>query len=397
MKILVLSHEYPPVGGGGANACRYLAGEFAKNGDDVTIVTVDYPELPGEEVPAGVRIYRLPAKRSSADHCSFFEMLDYLRRALAFSKKLLKREHFDVCLAFFGIPSGPAAYVLNKKYGLPYLIRFGGGDVPGFQERFTFVYKLLGPFIRWIWNEAGFRIANSEGLKQLALNFYDKVPFDVVPNGVDTGEFYPEEAPDLNVDNEAGGISVDKPLAETGGAEENDIVNILFVSRLIERKGLQYVLNDLPVIRDAAGRSIRLTVVGDGPYKDNLLEIVKGKGLQDIVSFEGAKAHGELPPYYRNADLFILPSEKEGMPNVVLEAMASGLPVLMTPCQGSSELINGNGYVAEIDEFSSKLIELIKDEELRKIMGEKSRRIVEDGFTWEKTALKYREFMEKLL
>lgn len=373
MKILAISHEFPPIGGGGANACFFLTKGFVEKGHEVTLVTANYQGMPESQIVNGVRVIRVNSKRAHKEHCSFKEMLSYLLKAYPVANKLQKREKFDVCLVFFGIPSGPIGYMLKKKYKLPYVIRFGGGDVPGFQERFTKVYKVIAPAIKLIWKNADALIANSQGLKDMALDFYNKKPFDVIPNGVDTEVFY--------------------PIVK----EESDEFKILFVSRLIERKGLQFIIPQLKKIQDSTEKSVKLIVVGDGPYRETLERIAEENHVSDMVEFVGQKGKEEIVPFYQNADLFILPSAKEGMPNVVLEAMACGLPIIMTPCEGSAELICENGYKAERKEFADYIIKLIGDNEMRKEMSINSNKRVKNFFSWKHIVNEYLETLDGLL
>lgn len=372
MKILAISHEFPPIGGGGANACYFLTKGFVGKGHDVTLVTANYQGMPESETINGVRVIRVNSKRAHKEHCSFKEMLSYLLKAYPVANKLQKREKFDVCLVFFGIPSGPIGYMLKKKYKLPYVIRFGGGDVPGFQERFTKVYKIIAPAIKLIWKNADALIANSQGLKDMALDFYDRKPFDIIPNGVDTDVFFP-------VEREAG--------------EE---FRILFVSRLIERKGLQFIIPQLKEIQSSTDQKIKLIVVGDGPYRETLEQIAKGNQVYDMIEFVGQKDKSEIVPYYQNADLFILPSAKEGMPNVVLEAMACGLPIIMTPCEGSAELVSNNGYIVSEDDFKEKIEYLLKNKFECEKFGKNSKSIVEQKFKWNKIVQEYLKALDEV-
>ena len=372
MKILAISHEFPPIGGGGANACNYLTRGFVENGHEVTLVTANFQELPTDEVCRGVHIIRVNSKRAHQEHCSFMEMLDFICKAWTVADRLCKSEKFDVCLIFFGIPSGPIGYLLKKKYGIPYVIRFGGGDIPGFQERFTKVYKLIAPAIKVIWKNADRLVANSEGLQQLAYGFYDKKSVDIITNGIDTTQFTPKE-------------------------RKRDKISILFVSRLIERKGLQFVIPQLKKVLADVNQEIELVIVGDGPYKEELVKITEENKLSEIVRFEGQKDKKAVVEYCQNADIFILPSKKEGMPNVVLEAMACGLPIIMTPCEGSKELVKANGYVVPVDRFSDKLIELCNDEEERKEFGLNSRNVVVESFSWDSIVEQYIKEFESVL
>lgn len=366
MRILVVSHEFPPIGGGGANACYYLTRGFCGKGHEVTVITANYQGLPEREVIDGVEVIRVSSKRAHQEHCSFAEMLSYLMKAWPVANRMAKQKHYDICQVFFGIPSGPLGYLLKKKYHIPYVIRFGGGDIPGFQARFDKVYRLIAPFIRLIWKNADQMIANSEGLRKLACSFYDKKEISIITNGVDTDYYVPQE--------------------NTG-----DGVNLLFASRLIERKGLQFLLPQMRQIIEGCSVDIHLTVVGDGPYRSTLEELVRTEGIGEYVSFEGYQNREQIVNYYRNADIFLLPSQKEGMPNVVLEAMACGLPIVMTPCEGSAELVQDNGVVIDREQFAREIIRICNDKELRLKMGQRSRQMAEERFSWKYVVEAYLE------
>lgn len=370
MRILVISHEFPPIGGGGANACYYLTRGFHKQGHEVTVITANYRGLSEKNITEGVEIIRVSSKRVHQEYCSFAEMLSFLIKAWPAAKKVVKQKCYDICQVFFGIPSGPIGYLLKKKYHIPYIIRFGGGDIPGFQVRFGKVYKLIAPFIRLIWNNADRLIANSEGLRQLAYDFYNKKEIQVITNGVDTDYYVPKE----NVSQE---------------------INLLFASRLIERKGLQFLVPQMKQIIQNCSNKIRLTVVGDGPYRCTLEKMVEEEGIGQYVFFEGYKNKDQIVAYYQNADMFLLPSKKEGMPNVVLEAMACGLPIVVTPCEGSAELVHDNGVVVPQERFAQEIIKICNNQELMSRMGSESRRMAVEQFSWDYIVSKYLEVMDE--
>lgn len=385
MKILIISHEYPPIGGGGANACMNLSRQYAYEGHDVEIVTVWYEGLEENEIipteKGSVHITRVKAKRANKEHCSFSEMLSFIMKAKGevnarVKKAISDNDPFDICQIFFGIPSGTLGYYLKLKYKLPYVIRFGGGDIPGFQERFTKVYKLIGPAIRLIWKRAYALVANSQGLKELAEEFCDKYPILVFPNGVDTDYWHPKER-----------------------EHKDNSINLLFISRLIERKGLQFVIPGLRKLQDESGKKVHLTIVGDGPYREKLEQLVEENQVSEMVSFLGQKDKDELAPIYQDGDVFIFPSKKEGMPNAVLEAMACGLPIVMSPCQGSEELIDGNGIITDSDlsRFNEYILKILnmEDDEL-KAMSNCSLKRAKEMFSWESVAGNYLQLFESI-
>lgn len=379
MNILIISHEYPPIGGGGANACFNLAENYVRLGHSVTIVTSSFRHLPEEEKSRNFCIIRVKALRRNEDKSTFLEMFSFLWSAGCRVTRLVRRKRFDVCQVFFGIPSGPVGLYLKKRYGIPYIVRFGGGDIPGAQKRFTILYKFLSPIIRTIWKNADALVANSEMLKEKALGFEDRYPVTVIPNGVDY-DFFNRERIEK---------TTDKQIKKTKG------ITILFVSRLIQGKGLQHIIPELNKINHKCEQEVRLVIVGDGPYRKELEKIAEEAGVVSRVSFEGKRDREELCQYYRSADLFILPSVSEGMPNVVLEAMSMGLPVLMTPCGGSNELISNNGHVVPIENFVDTLIDLCNDERSRSRMGEQSILLVRTKFGWQEKAKDYMKIFEK--
>lgn len=385
MNILIISHEYPPIGGGGANACLYLAKNYTALGHKVTVLTACFKELPREEEINNVHIVRVRALRKQEDKSTLAEMLTFLCSAWFKAGKMARREKYDVCQIFFGIPSGPVGLHLKKRYGIPYVVRFGGGDIPGAQKRFSFVYKILSPAIRGIWKNADALIANSTVLRQNAMQFEARYPIDIIPNGVDSDFFTRGK---LKEDSE-------ETPKMAGSGKDNGEINVLFVSRLIQGKGLQYIIPEMERVNTACGRKVLLTIVGDGPYRGELERIMSESDAAQYVAFEGKKNKKELYDYYSKADLFILPSESEGMPNVVLEAMAMGLPILMTPCGGSEELIADNGRIEPIERFVDALIEMCNDEQARICMGRQSEALARAKFSWQEKAKEYIAVFER--
>ena len=384
MNILIITHEYPPVGGGGANACRALSGCFASEGHFVHVVTVRYRDLPHrEELFSGrLVITRVNAKRAVRDHCSAAEMFDYLKKAHKEAESVLTSEEFDICLCFFGVPGGVLARRLKEKYELPYVVRMGGGDIPGFQKRFKALYQVVGPELRRIWRDSSALVANSEGLREMAETFCDRYPVQVIPNGVDTDMYHPS-------DNKTAGSENDADLRT---------VQLLTICRIIERKGLQDVIPCLNSIESRTGRSVRWTIAGSGPYREELERTAAACDAADKIVFVGHKEGEELVQLYRNADIFVFPSLREGMPNAVLEAMASGLPVIMRKgCQGADELVKDNGLLSD-GCFTDTLAEIISRGEAEWIrMGSISREIVTDAYTWKHISDKYLMLFDRIL
>ncbi len=159
---------------------------------------------------------------------------------------------------------------------------------------------------------------------------------------------------------------------------------LLFVGRLDVAKGLSILLESLTVIKQQHP-DILLTVVGDGPDREQLAQMTERLGLSAQVNYVGYKSQGEVRDYLRQTDLFVLPSFAEGVPVVLMEAMASGVPVVATQVGGVNELVeNGvNGYLvppANASALTEHIEKLLNDRQLRVAFGTAGRAKVERDF-----------------
>jgi len=143
----------------------------------------------------------------------------------------------------------------------------------------------------------------------------------------------------------------------------------------------------------------RLLIVGDGNEKKSLEDLVQGLGIKDKVEFAGAIAHNNVLAFYQRANIFVLPSLNEGMSNVMLEALAVGLPVVATDTGGTKELLtnNVNGLIVKMkdsNDLAEKIEKLILNPTLEKTMSLESRKLAET-LSWEKVAGEYEEIYVK--
>ena len=373
MRILVINSEFPPIGGGAGNASANIARCLASLGHEVAVLTVRFAGQPNLETRDGVTIYRISALRRRQDRSTALEQLVFITSASLRILSLMPQFKPTVTLAFFGVPSGAVAWFLKKLYGIPYVISLRGGDVPGFRPYdFKTFHKLIGPFLRVIWRAADTVIANSNGLRDLAIAFDPHVDIPIIPNGVD-GAYY------------------------KSSAREWSPAQLFSVGRIVYQKGIDLGLRALAQLQDLEWR---WCIAGDGPQTKPLQSLARELGISERVFFLGWQSREALVIDYHQANLFLFPSRHEGMPNAVLEAMASGLPVVATRIAGSEELVldGVTGLLVnpeDIDSLRDSLRRLIVDETMRTKMGRASRHRVEEEYTWENVARQYSEYLER--
>lgn len=215
-------------------------------------------------------------------------------------------------------------------------------------------------------------IAVSTGVKREIMNYYNVPEEDiiVIPNGVDIEEFKPNR-------------NIRKSVRERYGIKENDVV-LMFSGYEFKRKGLKYIIGALPRIK----KDVKLLVVG----KDNprsYQQLATKLGVHDKIIFTDFVP--EIAGYYAASDIFVFPTLYEPFGLVVAEALASGLPVIVSEGAGATEVINDGreGLLLKdptnLNEVAEKINILVKDENLRKQMSRNARKTAEK-YSWDEVA-----------
>jgi glycosyltransferase involved in cell wall biosynthesis len=230
----------------------------------------------------------------------------------------LRHSGYDVLLLSWAYPDAAAAAWIARRLGIPYIVKVHGSDL-----NVSANYRLHRAQIRSALKSAGAVVAVSRALAEKAVSIgADPARVHTIYNGVDSGLF----APGSKVEARARlGLSGESPL-------------LLYVGNLKPTKGCVDLLRAFPALL-AQRPQARLIFVGAGAAKTEMLELAANSGCADQVVLMGAVAHDTLGDWFRAADLLCLPSHNEGVPNVVLEAMACGTPVVATRVGGIPEVL----------------------------------------------------------
>ncbi|MER3446606.1 MAG: hypothetical protein C4291_07060 [Candidatus Dadabacteria bacterium] len=370
MKVLMLSYEFPPLGGGGAKVVYGLSSELVKLGHSVDLVTMGFQGLPDYEQVNGINVHRIQCIRARESVCSTHEMFSYVLSAVPVALRLIRREHYHINHTHFIFPDGLVSYILKKLTGIPYIITAHGSDVPGYNpNRFRLGHRLFS--VPWSKVTQGTEqiICPSETLRSLVLKHSPDTNVAVIPNGIDINKFQ---------------INWNKKR------------RILLVSRMFERKGIQYFLRAL----DGLDIEHDINIVGDGPYLRALQQMAIN--LKVKVRFCGwlENTSRELKELFETSSIFVFTSESENFPIVLLEAMTAGMAIITTKDTGCAEvvgdaglLINSRDHVA----IREALNRLISNPELCRELGQAARSRVEKNFTWSVIAKRYIDIYSKFM
>ncbi len=375
MRLLLINYEFPPLGGGAGTATYHIGKGLARLGHHVCALTARFRDLPPYAQEGGMHVYRCPALRKKASQSSPMEMSAYILAAAMGMPAVVRRERIEQSIVFFSLPCGPLGLYGRTLFGLPYIISLRGGDVPGTEPSLVRLHKILGPLRREVLKRSKAVVANSNGLKALCENT-DPVPVLVVPNGVDVDFFTSREKKD----------------ARPGSTK------FLFVGRFREQKNLFFLLDQMNRLAYDDATPFELHLVGGGPQEKALKRYGDTLAIRAKIHWHGWTSKEMLRHHYHQADCLLNPSLYEGMPNVVLEAMACGLPVIASKVIGNDAVVRHGqtGFLFDLpcpEEFRRALAHFLHHRDLARAMGQAGRSWVAKDFSWESVAKRYAQIL----
>lgn len=375
MKILMINSEYPPLGGGQGNANFYLVTNLLKmyNNIEIDIITSSTNKYNTEKKNnLCIHYLNIGKKNKNFLYQSVKNLLTFTIKGYFFTKKMIKKNKYDLIVAWSGIPAGYIASRFRNK--IPFIVLLRGADVPFYDKRWQkldrYIFRFTSPAM---WKNAEAVITNSTGLKNLANKVYDN-QIDILYNGVDTSFFNPSVH------------------------EKTDKLIIASTGRVNKIKGFDLIIKAISKMKNNS--NIELHIAGSGPEENNLKNLTKTLNLDKNIYFHGRLDKLELVKLYSNCNLFCLTSYNEGMSNALLEAMSSSLAVIVSDVGGASELVRDNGFIVnagDIEMIKSKLEFFDKNREILYKMGKRSREITVSEFSWDIISQKFIKIIQEAL
>jgi glycosyltransferase involved in cell wall biosynthesis len=305
-----------------------------------------------------------------------FEFLTFLLFNLYYSLKMFRDK--DIVHVQWPIPNGLGAYFLKKIYKIPYINTIYGEEVY-LAKRYH-----MGWILKLLVNNSTKTLAISSATLSACHDIgLDPKKLQIIPFGVDTTFFRPLNIP-----------------------PKDEFFNILSVGYLIERKGHEYLIRAINEIHEERD-DIRLQIIGSGPLKNKLENLINDLGLDEKIKMVGNVSDEELLQYYNSSDLFILPAiidsqgNTEGLGVVLLEAMACRIPVIGSNIGGITDIINNaeNGLLVpekDIYQLSQSILLLMEKNKFRLKLAAQGYEDVKHKFSWQIIAKKYIKIYSKI-
>lgn len=385
VRVCMLSYYYAPHYSGSAMQARNLSLHLQARGVEPMVVSANMTGSADHELVDGIPVYRLPVVKHEP-----LQVLSFMFRLAVF---LIRRRHsYDVIHAHGTLQHTIASLVAGLlRKGTLLKVAMAGSDID-FQRQ----GRLWGRANRYLVSRFDRYIATSRIIEdEFRQHEFANGRVHLMPNGVDTDTYRPCATRAEKTELRASLGLPDKPT-------------VCFVGIIISRKNVDLALRAWREVRRQQ-IDVQLVLVGPLPersdagawrYYEELLEYVEREGLKDSVIFTGFQP--AVASYLRASDIFLFPSKQEGMPNALLEAMASGLPSVASKISGTEDLIEqgSNGYMFPLEDepaFARALLELLRDPELTRRVGEQARRFVERSYSLRALSASYEQIYRDLI
>ena len=359
MHIALLSEKYTPDIGGLAISTERIARLLASAGHHVRVFCPSSGLSPSEKrilADRGIQIIRFGSHKRAED-----TLLDWF--------EIIAEEHkhlpFDVLHAYYLVQAGFVVVYAGKYLNLPSVVSIRGNDI----ERSPFDPQKFSQVMYTLQNASAVT-ANARILIDKARAFCDR-EIDLIHNGIDTDLFKP--------------LKRNEALLEALGLQKEDPI-LGFAGELREKKGLATLLNAYAQVNKH--RSTSILIVGEvRPGEDkSLFDALRSSIPNAKILVTGYVSNQDLPSYYSVMDILVHPSLRDGMPNVLLEAMACEKVVVATPAGGIADVLEDgkNGRIVSINDVNSLSMiirDLLSDKELRERLGAAARRTIQSKFT----------------
>ncbi len=306
-----------------------------------------------------------------------FEMIAVIR--------LIKKENIDLLYANFILPQGFVGAMVKRFIKVPVVVNALGGDV-------GIANPVLRYFVKYSIKRADHVVALTPALRdEIHKMDVGNIDIAIMPLGVYSDLFDP-------------GFR-DKKIRQQYVSNNDPL--LLFVGRLVEKKGVAYLINAFPEVLKKFDKS-RLLIIGNGILASDLKKLVQELNITDSVYFKGDIDNKKLPQYYASADIFIGPSvipksgDLEGQGVVFLEAMASGCCTIGTNIGGipMSVVHEKSGLLVEqknSQQISQAVIRILEDSNLRNRLQQNGRNYVVNNFDWQVIARRYQDLFENFI
>jgi len=321
-----------------------------------------YKQSPKQEIMDGIEVCRPSYFVVPGNHLMEYSGWTYYIGVKNAVERIYRTWPFDIIHAHVALPDGYAAVLANRIYKKPLVLSIHGQDMHYTVHRSN---KARAKVIEAI-DSADAVIAVSNKLKKEIEGCTDKANVITVPNGFNANDVYNGESSLRN--------------------KYKDKRVILSVGNLVPTKGHEFMLRAIKDITEEY-KDIVYVIVGQGSYKNKLVEIANQLGVAQYVEFVGALPHKKAMEYMSVCDIFVLPSWQEGFGVVYLEAMAHGKPGIGCKGQGIEDFVKDGetGLLAEgkdVESLRDAVLSLLRDRDYAKNMGYKAKQYVVNNLTW---------------